>query len=76
MNKTIYPLNQEVKKTSRQNGPTLPKTLFTKPLEIIALTVVGRFKLEIIALTLVFGCLRFVIGVFPDHTHLLFLTCL
>ena len=47
--------------------------------ELVALLNLSSWCLvmvERLFLTVPWGCLRFVIVVFPDHTHLLFLTCL
>ena len=35
----------------------------------------GLMMVEWLSLAVPWGCLRFVIVVFPDHTHLLFLAC-
>ena len=46
--------------------------------ELVALLNLSSWCLMMINwlfLAMPWGCLRFVIVVFPDHTHLLFLTC-
>ena len=44
--------------------------------ELVALLILSSWCLVMVEwpfLAVLWGCLRFVIGVFPDHTHLLFL---
>ena len=39
----------------------------------IAIILMGSVMVELLFLAMPRGCLRFVIVIFPDHTHLLFL---
>ena len=47
--------------------------------ELVALLCLSSWCLVIVVwlfLAMPWGCLQFVIVVFPDHTHLLFMTCM